>query len=47
MPTLSFLAAELELELELVSVEPDPLSELPHAASVSAAADITAATFIA
>jgi hypothetical protein len=46
MPTLSFLAAEL-LELELVSVDPDPSSELPHAASVSAAADITAATFIA
>jgi hypothetical protein len=44
MPTLSFFAAELELELD---PEPEPLSEFPHAASVSAAADITAATFIA
>jgi hypothetical protein len=45
MPTLSFLAAGLELELlELLLL--DPLSEFPHAASVSAATDATAATFI-
>jgi hypothetical protein len=54
MPTLRpLLPPPLELELELELAEPLPLDEepllpeLPHAASVSAVADTTAATFIA
>jgi hypothetical protein len=52
MPTLRLLLLpppELELELaEPLPLDEEPLfPELPHAASVSAVADTTAATFIA
>jgi hypothetical protein len=43
MPTL-MVAFFVVLELELLAPEPSP--ESPHAARVSAATDITAATFI-
>jgi hypothetical protein len=48
MPTLrSLFLLEPELELELEDpLAPEPSDPEPHAATVSAAADITAATFI-
>jgi hypothetical protein len=44
MPTLTSLFFVV-LELELL-LDPEPSPESPHAARVSAATDITAATFI-